>query len=182
MNDEIKNILQKTENGEIVFKYIEQLEKNVHHHNNHGESCDCGCHDHEHDHEDDWQEIQSPYKNTLSVQDWEKLLKDKNYFTKDALTILKRMRHIAAPTSYMELADTFGAGAFYYETEIKNLVNKLLHKIKTERTEKEYYWSFLFDAWKNKNSEEIIFALLPELYEAIGNTDLSDIPLRENEI
>ena len=71
MNDEIKNILENTENGEFVLKQIEKLEKHIHNHH-HNENCDCDCHDHEHEdncdcgchdhnHEDDWKEVQTPY-------------------------------------------------------------------------------------------------------------------------
>lgn len=193
MNDEIKNILENTENGEFVLKYIEELEKHIHNHH-HNENCDCDCHDHEHEdncdcgchdhnHEDDWKEVQTPYNSSLSVKEWEYLLKNPMIFDKDSLIVLKRMRHIAAPTSYMELADTFGFGAMYYQLEIEKLTKRLLPYIKAEKLEKTYHWSTLFNSWQNKNvSDDMIFALIPELYEALGNIDLSNIPLRENQI
>lgn len=202
MDEEIKNILSEIKDGEKVLKYIDDLEEQIeeleeeiyeleddvndlekeseqHHH--HDENCTCGCHDH-HEEEDEWEEIKTPYKNELTVKDWEKLLKEPEIFTVDALKVMKRMRHIAAPTSPMELADMFGFGAMYYKSEIENLTKRLAEKLNVNDLDKEYYWSLLLDGWKNKNTEEEIYALKQELYEAIGNVDLSNIPLRENEV
>ena len=205
MDEEIKNILSEVKDGEKVLKYIDDLEEQIeeleeeiyeleddvndlekeseqHHH--HDENCTCGCHDHhDHDEEDEWEEIKTPYKNELTVKDWEKLLKEPEIFTVDALKVMKRMRHIAAPTSSMELADMFGFGAMYYKTEAQNLEQRLAEKLRLTDLDKDYYWSILFDSWKNKNTGEQIFALKPELYEALGNdTNLPNIKLRENEV
>ena len=202
MNEEIKNILEGIDGGEKVLKYVKDLEEQIeeleeeidelendvddlekeseHHHHHHDGKCDCGCHDH--DEEDEWQEIKSPYKNSLTVKNWENLLKDEGVFNSDSLIIMKRMRHIAAPTSAMELADMFGFGAMYYKSEIENLTKRLAEKLNNADLDKEYYWSILLDCWKNKNTEEEIYALKQELYEALGNIDLSTVPLRENEV
>ncbi|MBQ9245711.1 hypothetical protein IJ182_05535 [bacterium] len=177
--NEIEDILSKIDNGEKILSYIEELERHLEHHH-HDEDCDCGCHDHE---EEEWEEIKTPYKNSLSVKDWEKLLKDNSLFTKDSLIILKRMRHIAAPTSSAELADMFGLGALYYSLECNKLEKRLIPVIKAENLEEKDYWSILFQCWRSKNMyNEQIYALRPELYEALGNIDLSTVPLRENEI
>lgn len=177
MNEEIRNILDGVKDGEKVLAYIESLEEHLQHHHHHDDDCDCGCHD---DEEDEWKEIKTPYKNTLTVKEWEKLLKDKNIFTKDSLIVLKRMRHIAAPTTSMELADTFGLGAYYYSMETDKLAERLLPFVKAENLEKTEYWSVLFQGWET--DAERCFAIRSELYEALGNVDLSDIPLRENEV
>lgn len=192
MDNEIRSILDKTPDGQRVLEYIEELEEHIAHHHHHDENChchdhehdddcDCGCHDH--DEEDEWQEIETGYKNKLSVKDWEKLLRDEKIFNRDSLVILKRIRHIAAPTSYMELADTFGLGAFYYEMEMDNLAKRLLPIVNAQNLKKPDYLSVIFNSWKNKNiPDDVINALRPELYEALGNVDLSKIPLRENQI
>ena len=204
MNEEIRKILEGTEGGDKVLKYVEDLEEQIeeleeeidelendvdelekesghHHHHHHDENCDCGCHDH--DEEDEWQEIKSPYKNSLTVKNWENLLKDESVFNKDSLIVMKRMRHIAVPTSPMELADMFGFGAMYYKTEAEKLEQRLAEKLRLTDLDKAHYWSILFDCWKNKNTGEQIFALKPELYEALGNdTNLPNIKLRENEV
>ena len=80
----------------------------------------------------------------------------------------------------MELADTFGCGAVYYSLETDKLAERLLPFVKAENPEKTEYWSVLFQGWET--DAERCFAILPELYEALGNVDLSDIPLRENEV
>ncbi|MCR5260923.1 MAG: hypothetical protein K6C94_03720 [Candidatus Gastranaerophilales bacterium] len=179
MNEEIRNILNGVRDGEKIIAYIEALEEHLHHHH-HDDNCDCGCHDE--DDEEEWKEVKTPYKNHLSVKDWEKLLKDKTLFTRDALIVLKRMRHVAAPTDSMELADTFGLGALYYAYEMQNLAERLVPYVKAENLKQTEQWSILFKCWELQYSYARIFGLIPELYEALGNVDLSDIPLRENEV
>lgn len=176
MNEEIINILDGVKDGEKVLAYIEALEEHFHHHH-HGEDCECGCHDEE---EDEWKEIKTRYKNALTVKDWEKLLKNEKVFTKDALIVMKRMRHIAAPTTSMELADTFGCGAVYYSNETEKLAERLLPYVKADKLTENEYWTILFNGWETE--AERCYAIRPELYEALGNVDLSAIPLRENDL
>ena len=90
MNEEIRNILDGVKDSEKVLAYIESLEEHLHHHHHHDDDCDCGCHD---DEEDEWKEVKTSYKNKMRVKNWEKLLKDKNIFTKDSLIVLKRMSY-----------------------------------------------------------------------------------------
>lgn len=180
MNEEIRNILLGVKDGDKVIKYIETLEEHLEHHHHHNDDCDCGCHD---DEEEEWEEIKTPYKNQLTVEDWEKLLKNPRIFTVDSLKVMKRMKHIAAPTSSMELADTFGFGCLFYSLECNRLETRLLPYVNADNLEENQRWAILFNCWRSKkeyNTE--IFALRPELYEALGNTDLSNIPLKENEI
>ena len=178
--EEIQNILNGVKNGDKVLEYIETLRNKIAHleehcEHHHHDDCDCGCH---HDNnEDEWKEIKTPYKNTLTVNDWENLLKDKTVFDTDSLIIIKRMRHIAAPTSNAELADMFGFGAMYYSMETEKLAKRIEQKLNIADL-KEYSWSILFDGWEQKTTSERIFALCSELYEAIGIVDLSNIPLR----
>jgi len=198
MNDEIRDILSDVKDGDKVLAYIEALEEHHHkchchddddhecscghhhEHHGHGDECDCGCHDKE---ESEWEEIKVSYENKLTVKDWEELLKNPQIFTEDALKLIKRMRHISAPVSYMELADTFGLGAMYYGIESCKLAIKLLSFVNKENLKESEYWAIIFNAWKHKSEYDTeIYALRPELYEAIGNVDLSKVPLRENEI
>ena len=178
-NTEIQNILKNTKEGYKVLEYIEELKNKIAsleehcEHNHHHENCDCEC-DHE---EEEWQEIKTPYKNNLTVSDWEILLKEETVFDKDSLVIMKRMRHIAAPTNNAELADMFGFGAMYYKIEIEKLAKKIEQKLNISDL-KEYSWSILFDGWEHCKTLERIFALRAELYEALGNVDLSNILLR----
>jgi len=179
-NEEIQNILNEVKNGDKILEYIETLRNKIAHleehcEHHHHDDCDCGCH-HDND-EDDWQEIKTPYKNSLTVANWETLLKDETIFDKESLVIIKRMRHVAAPTSAAELADMFGFGAMYYKMETQKLAKKIEQKLNIKDL-KEFSWSILFDGWENNISSEKIFALRSELYEAVGNVDLSDIPLR----
>lgn len=177
--EEVKNILSEIKDGDKVLDYIEELEEHLEHHcncedNNH--HCDCGCED---DEDNEWEEIKTNYESKISVSEWEELLKDKELFNKDALTVLKRMRHVAAPTSSSELADMFGYGALYYSLEIGKTADKIIKKL--DLTDVDEPWAVLLKGW---NSAELyntqIYALLPELYEAIGNVDLSSIQLRKN--
>lgn len=181
--DEIKNILKNTEKGSEILDYIAELEENRckckngdgHHHHHHDDECDCGCHDHD----EEWNELKlSEYNFQISVEDWEILLKDNTVFDKDALIIMKRMRHVSAPTTYAEIADMFGYGAVFYSMEIEKLSQKLIEELKITSLDKDNCWAVLLNCWENKETEERIYALRPELYEAIGNVDFSNIPLR----
>lgn len=173
--DEIKNILSKVNDGNKILEYINQLEEHLlsHHHGN----CDCGCDEHEED--DEWEKIETQYKNKISVKDWEELLKDETIFSKDALIVVKRMRHVATPVTYAELADMFGLGAMYYSLEMDKLSERIIKKLNID-IEKENYWAVLSECWSQKSLDERVFGLTPALYEAIGNVDLSNIPLRGN--
>ena len=175
---DIENILQNVKDGDKIIEYIEKLQNKIarleEHCGHHHEDCECGCH---HDEEDEWKEIKTPYKNSLTVNDWEMLLKDETVFDKEALIIMKRMRHVSAPTSSAELADMFGFGAMYYKMETEKLAKRVEQKLNIEDL-KEYSWSILFDGWEHNESSEQIYALRSELYEALGNVDLSDISLR----
>lgn len=186
MRDDIKNILENTQDGDKVLQYIEELEEHLkhHHHHHHDDECNCGderhCHDEE---ESEWEEIKTPYENKLTVKEWEELIKNDKIFTEDALKLVKRMRHMAAPVSYMELADTFGLGAMYYGIESCKLALKLISFVNTDGLKETEYWTIIFNAWKSKREDDTeIYALRPELYEALGNVDLSKVSLRENEI
>ncbi len=179
LEKEIKNILINTKNGDKVLGYIEELQNKIacleeHCEHHHHENCECGCHNED---EDEWQEIETPYKSNLTVKNWENLLNDETVFDKESLIIMKRMRHVAAPTSSAELADMFGFGAMYYKMEIDKLAKRIEQKLNIADL-KEYSWSILFDGWENKDTSERIFALNSELYEALGNIDLSNIALR----
>ncbi|MCR5266533.1 MAG: hypothetical protein K6E29_08090 [Cyanobacteria bacterium RUI128] len=183
--EEVENILSGVKDGDKVLNYIAELEEHHHchchddeHEHHHEHHCDCGCEDEE---EDEWEEIKTGYKNKLTVEDWEELLKDKDLFNKDALIILKRMRHVAAPTSSAELADMFGLGALYYSLEMGKLAKSLCEKLNIDYLEDIERWSVLFVGWNSKDLYNTqIYALRPELYEALGNTDLSAVPLRGN--
>ena len=78
--NEIQKILKDTKDGDKIIEYIEELKNKIAHleehcdHHHHHENCDCGCH-HD-DEEEEWQEIKTPYKSKLTVNDWENLLKD----------------------------------------------------------------------------------------------------------
>ena len=176
--EKIKEILNNIQDGDQILNYIEELEdEKKHQHQHHHECCDCGCEDEE----QEWEEIDTGYTSNLSVSDWEKLLKDETVFNKDSLIVLKRMRHIAAPTGSAELADLFGYGALFYSFEMDKLETRIAEKLDIHDIHELDKWAILFNGWQQKNSSDRIFALLPELYEAIGNVDLSQIPLREQD-
>lgn len=177
---ELENILNQIKNGDKILNYIEELKNKIAHleehcEHHHHEGCECSC-QHEED-EEEWQEIKTPYKNTLTVKDWKELLEDETVFDRDSLIIMKRMRHVAAPTSGAELADMFGFGAMYYKMETEKLAKRIEQKLNIKDL-KEYSWSILFDGWEHKDFSEKIYALRSELYEALGDVDLSDISLR----
>ena len=71
----------------------------------------------------------------------------------------------------------FGFGAMYYKMETEKLAKRVEQKLHLKDL-KEYSWSILFDSWENNESSERIYALRSELYEALGNVDLSNISLR----
>lgn len=172
--EELASILSKVEDGEKVLDYINELEEDLEHHHHH--DCNCGCEDEE----QEWDEITTGYKSNITVSEWENLLKDEDVFNKDSLIVLKRMRHVAAPTGTSELADMFGYGSLYYSFEMDKLETRIADKLGLDINEMDK-WAILFNGWQQKQSTDRIYALLPELYEAIGNVDLSKIPLRTQE-
>lgn len=177
---EIKNILKDVEKGPEIIKYIENIEEHLEHHHHHNDDCCCG--EHEHEHEEEWKEKEvKSYKTNLNVENWELLLNDKKIFNEDSLILMKRMRHIAAPSTFAELADMFGFGAYYYKSVSEKLIDRIIKKLEINNIDDDEKWAVLYDCWENKNSEEQIFGLKQELYEAIGNVNLSKIPLREQE-
>ena len=160
------------EKGTLRFTIIKEEEEK--HHHQHDEDCDCGCHEHEH--EEEWKEIEHNYTSKITVDDWEELLSNKNIFDKEALIVLKRFRHAASPLSYAELADMFGYGALYYEGIINKTAEKLVKHLQNKDIAKEEYWAILLNGWAGEYGN--VYTLRDELYEAIGNIDLSNIPLR----
>lgn len=191
--EEVEEILSKVKDGNKVLEYIEEhychCNDDEHHHDkdghchchddepHHEHHCDCGCED---EHDNEWKELDPKgYKSKLSVEDWEKLLQNKELFNEDSLIILKRIRHVAAPTSSAELADMFGYGAMFYSMELEKLSDKLAKKLEIKNLEKDEHWAILMNGWEGQY-EEKIYALRPELYEALGNIDLSKVPLRMN--
>lgn len=187
--NELETLLKNVENSEKILAYIEELEKNKckckdkgeehHHHHHHDEDCDCGCHEEN----DEWEEIEDRFKKDFSVSEWESVLKDKNCFSKDELKLLKRLRHVAMPTSAYELADQFGGGgAYWYGEIIKTLGNGAVKKFGLDEFKNKENWFIALKCW-NKPSQDIkYYGLKPELYEAIGNVDMSDVELWENHI
>ena len=189
--EKIIQILNSIDGGKEILDYITELEDNQcecgdkeHHHDDdcscghhhHDDDCDCGCHDEE----DEWNEITPKnYTSKFTVKDWEELLKDTEIFDKDSLIIVKRMRHVASPTSSAELADMFGYGALYYSMEIEKLAKRIAKKFNITELEQTDIWAIVLVGWKNKNAyNDTIYALRSELYEAIGNIDMSSVPLR----
>lgn len=173
--EELTNILSEIKDGDKVLEYISELEAHLEHHHNY-ESCDCDCDDEV----QDWEEIQTGYKSKITVSEWEDLLKDETIFNQDSLIVLKRMRHVAAPTDSSALAVMFGYGALYYSFEMDKLETRIADRLNLDISEMDK-WSILFNGWRQKYSTDRIYALIPELYEAIGNVDLSKIPLRTND-
>ena len=187
---ELEQKLLSIKDGEEILEYIEELEEHRckcgedgHHHDedcdcgHHHDDCDCGCHDEDDEYEDITPKLVTP---PLTVVQWEELLKDKSVFSEDSLIVVKRMRHVAAPMSYADLADMFGYGALYYSIEIEKLAKRLAEKLNILSIEKDDLWALIMNGWcdKSQYSDSRIFALRPELYEAIGNVDMSKVPLR----
>ena len=189
--EQIIKILNSVDGGNEILDYITELEDNQckceeegHHH--HDEECDCEDHHHDgecdcgcHDEDDDYEDITPKDVKKITVEQWEELLKDKTVFNEDSLIIVKRMRHVAAPVTSADLADMFGYGALYYSIETDKLAERIADKLKIKVKDDEL-WSIVLNGWRDKShhSDNRIYALRPELYEAIGNVDMSKVPLR----
>ena len=177
--EKIESILKNVKNGSEIVEYIKELEEHKckcndkdHHHDH--DDCDCGCHDHE----EEWVEIEDKFPKDLTVEQWEKILLDKTCFSEDEKKLLKRFRHVAMQTSAYELADEFGGGgAYWYNELIKNIGNNVAKKLGLNEYINAENWFILFKCW-NKPSEDIrYYGLKSELYEAIGNVDMSNVDL-----
>ena len=190
---EISDILKNVEGKEKVLEYIGDLENEIDELDEERQELEEKIEELEDELDElesesddsnkpDWEKIEVPYENKLTVKDWEELLKNPEIFTYDSLKVMKRMRHIAAPTTSVELEIAFGKGVLFYGLEANKLAERLkqLPNVDASKLKSIQYWAILFDGWQDtSNYNTQIFALRPELYEALGNVDLSGIPLRE---
>lgn len=125
-------------------------------------------------------EVKTSYVNKMTVEDWDKLLKDETIFNRDSLIVLKRMLHGGnKATSSTSLSIKFGGSALYYSLEMDKLEERLLPYVNAENVPSTDRWTILFKGYSDTIYSPMAetFKIRPELYEALLKLDLSDLPL-----
>ena len=137
---------------------------------------------------DEWMPIN--YDPGFSVDDWVRLLQNKDVFTDSSLAIVKRMKDNGGQGTCTELSEKYGESVNFYNAGSSSLGKRIVAStncpVRPNTEENSKYWPVLYygkDAPKDYKGS-YIWKLRDELNEAIDKVDLSDIPLyvEKNEV
>lgn len=124
----------------------------------------------------------------LTVDDWEKLLKDKAVFNTAALEIMKRIKDYGGMASCTQLAVKYGGTANFYNSGSVSLARRICKAMKITPATREdgstRWWTVLYtgrNAAKNEDGS-FIWKLRDELSKALDKVDLSGIELYVKEV
>ncbi len=123
------------------------------------------------------------YDSGLSVEDWDRLLKDRNVFTKNALEIMKRMKDYGGTATCTQLAVKYGETAKFYNFGSVALAKRVCKAAKIHFPQKEdgskQWWPVLYTGRYADKDEEGVFVwkLRDNLLKALDKADLSEVPL-----
>lgn len=130
-------------------------------------------------------EVKTSYVNKMTVEDWDKLLKDETIFNRDSLIVLKRMMHGGNKAiSTTSLSINYGGSVLYYSFEMDKLEERLLPYVDAENVPSTDRWTILFKGYDDAGLSIVAetFKIRPELYEALLKLDLSDLPLYDEKM
>ena len=126
------------------------------------------------------------YSPSLTVDEWESLIKDETIFFEDNLTIMRRFLDYGGKATCSQLANEYGKTYAYYNSHSIQLAKRIV-----ENTEIDVYkegdairwWRVLYLGEYAKEDEAGVFSweLRPELIEALKRVDLSLYSLYEEE-
>lgn len=119
----------------------------------------------------------------LSIEDWNRLLKDKTVFTTGALEIMKRMKDYGGMASCTQLAVKYGETKNFYNSGSVALARRVCEAtgVTPNSTDEgtTQWWTVLYtgrDAGKDEDGS-FVWKLRDELSAALDKADLSDIEL-----
>ena len=127
------------------------------------------------------------YDPGLSVDDWNKLLKDNTVFTANALEIMKRIEDYGGMASCTQLAVRYGEKKNFYNSGSVALARRVCEAADISPAINQdgstQWWSVLYLARDAEKDEEgsSIWKLRAELSEALDQIDLSQVRLYANE-
>jgi 5-methylcytosine-specific restriction protein B len=137
----------------------------------------------ENGHDGDWWPTPTDYSPKLSVDDWVKLLQDKDVFNTSSLEIMKRIKDYGGQATCTQLSIKYGGTKNFYNTGSSTLAKRIAEKtgcpVMDKDNENSRWWPILY-VGKYAGKEEDGFytwKLRDELAEALNKTDLSDVQL-----
>ncbi len=123
------------------------------------------------------------YNPGFTVDDWEKLLKDRDVFTAGSLEIMKRMSDYGGTASCLQLAAKYGETSNFYNSGSVALAKRICKATGVIPEKREdgstQWWTILYtgrSAEKDENGS-FVWRLRDELSAALIKADLSDIKL-----
>jgi 5-methylcytosine-specific restriction protein B len=136
---------------------------------------------------DAWFPAADEYHPGLSADDWEKLLHDPAIFTPSSLEIVKRFKNIGGQASCVQLAETFGKSAAFYNGVSSSLAKRVREATDCElmpRNSADSRWWPVLYTGRNATAQErgsYIWRLRDELSEALDRVNLDHVELHAQE-
>lgn len=125
--------------------------------------------------------LYSDYDPTFSVEEWYKILTDKEITSIDALTVLKCIKEIGGQATCSQLAEKFGNTWQYYNSNSFAMGKKIVEKMNCQVPQREDgtipYWAILYEG-KGASKEEkgtFIWRLRKNLSLALDKIGLNDM-------
>ena len=120
------------------------------------------------------------YSPNLSVEDWKKILQDKEIFSVEDLEIMKRFQDYGGQGTFADIAYAYGGEENYYKDKVTELGKKIFNKTNCPVFEGNYK-NILFRERAAgeyvKPGEKIFYALREEIFDALNEIDLADMEL-----
>lgn len=123
------------------------------------------------------------YSPNLTVEDWVKLLGDREVFTTSSLEIMKRMKDIGGMATCTQLSEKYGETSNFYNIGSSSLAKRIANKtgcpVMPDDTRNAKWWPILYvGKYADADTRGIyIWKLRDVLSEALDQVDLSDIAL-----
>ena len=125
----------------------------------------------------------SEYEPGLSVDDWVRLLSDKNVFTEGSLEIMRRMKDYGGQATCTQLSVKYGETKNFYSSGSVALARRVVEKagcpVMERDNENSRWWTVLYVGKAAGKDEEgsYVWKLRDELSDALDKVDLSQIQL-----
>ena len=125
----------------------------------------------------------SEYEPGLSVDDWVRLLSDKNVFTEGSLEIMRRMKDYGGQATCTQLSVKYGETKNFYNSGSVALARRIVEKagcpVMERDNENSRWWTVLYVGKAAGKDEEgsYVWKLRDELSDALDKVDLSQIQL-----
>lgn len=130
---------------------------------------------------DEW--FSADYDPGLTVDDWSQLLQDPSIFTDNSLQIMKRIKDYGGAATCKQLSVKYGENPNFYNGGSWSLAQRIAKStgcpVMTKDTENSKWWPILYLGKKADENTDgaYIWKLRDELSMALGQVDLSEIPL-----